>query len=127
MWHGAIKYYVVHHVNKKLTIFVRCSTPPLVKKVSKHGQRAPDQTVLSVPMTKKLRAQLAALAKADGRKAAQFIRLHLEEVARLKKPAPTEQHPDISSKKPHQAPPPNPRLAGPGFEEGLRPAPPCVN
>ena len=25
-----------------------------MKKVSKHGQRAPDQTVLSVPMTKKL-------------------------------------------------------------------------
>ena len=33
---------------------------------------------------------------------------------------------EIERHKP-EAPPPNPRLAGPGFEEGLRPAPPCVN
>lgn len=118
------KENVLHHGKKNLAFLLWCSTPYRVKKVSKHGQRAPDQTVLSVPMTKKLRAQIAALAKRDKRKAVQFIRLHLEEIVRQQKGAPT----DLGEGQDQtQAHPQNPRMAGPGFEEGLRPAPPCVN
>ena len=62
-----------------------------MKYLSKHGQRAIDQTVLSVPMGKALRENLRRLASKDGKRpVAQFIRLHLEAIVAEQRGVPTE-------------------------------------
>jgi hypothetical protein len=52
--------------------------------------RAPGQTVLSVPMPKKLRDELNALAEKDNRKVAAFIRLHIQRIVEEQLRAPTK-------------------------------------
>ena len=47
------------------------------KSTGKSGVRADDQTVLSVPMTKEMKAELGRLAEQDGRTLAAFIRMYL--------------------------------------------------
>lgn len=64
-------------------------TPLDVKKTSRHGKRAENQTVLSVPMDKKLRTELNQLAKTEERTTAQFVRLHLVSIAKRRLKAPT--------------------------------------
>jgi predicted DNA-binding protein len=82
-----------------------------VKKISKQGVRAPDQTVLSIPMSKKMKAELQKLAVANDRKTADFVRLVLnafieqskryiaekEEAEKAPKKAPLSDSPNYTS------------------------------
>jgi len=47
------------------------------KSTGSSGVRAADQTVLSVPMSKDLKAEIEKLAEQDGRTTAAFVRIYL--------------------------------------------------
>jgi metal-responsive CopG/Arc/MetJ family transcriptional regulator len=64
--------------------------PSVTKKTSSDGpaaRRAPEQTQISISLTKKLLAKIDAAAKNENRNRSNFITTHLEELVAGKKEA----------------------------------------
>jgi len=54
---------------------------------TKHGKRADNIAVMTVPMPKTLHREIAALADADQRSLAAYVRIHLASLARRSRAA----------------------------------------
>lgn len=54
---------------------------------TRHGKRAENIAVMTVPMPKTLHREIAALAEADQRSLAAYVRIHLTNLARRSRAA----------------------------------------
>jgi hypothetical protein len=54
---------------------------------TRHGKRAEGMTLVSIPMSRALKADLKKLAKADNRALATWVRIHLSALARRSRAA----------------------------------------